>query len=562
MKKSTSLSWTLAVTLAMIATIVVATDSHDTKVQTICPVMGGKINKEIYADYQGERIYFCCKGCVDEFLQNPGKYVKKLKDQGITLEKTPLPLPTEKSPKPQTKCPVMGGKINKEIYTDYEGNRIYFCCHGCVEKFKADPDMYMKIMEEEGVMLDVDQEWTCSMHPQIRQPKPGRCPLCGMDLIPVTVGSPGGNEGPREITLSPKAIKLAEIQVVPVERKAVSTEIRLVGKIEYDETRLSHITSWVPGRIDHIYVDYTGAPIEKGDPMVHLYSPELLTAQQELVQALKAVVNTNESGSSTIDATALRNLKAVREKLRLWGLTQEQIAEIERQGEPSDHMTIYAPISGTVVEKDCAEGSFVSTGTRLYTIVDLSHVWVQLSAYESDLMWIRLGQEVEFRTEAYPGESFRGTVSFLDPVLDPTTRTVNVRVDAPNSHGKLKPEMFVHALVRSTVANNGMVATEPSPNDIPPLVIPASAPLITGKRAVVYVAVPGRDGVYEGREIVLGPRAGNHYLVCEGLTEGELVVVNGNFKIDSAVQILAKPSMMNPEVGMPAHEHYGGLTMP
>lgn len=400
--------------------------------------------------------------------------------------------------------------------------------------------------------------WTCSMHPQIRQPDPGQCPICGMDLIPVARETEKREAGPRELTLSPTAQRLARIEEAPVERRFVTAEIRLVGKVTYDETRLSTISAWVAGRIDHLHVDFTGLFVKKGSPMVDLYSPELLTAQSELLQAVKAVQGLSRSRIESARESALETVDAVREKLRLWGLTESQIEEIERGGSPSDHITILAPTSGVVVRKAAVEGMYIKTGTQIYTIADLSSVWVKLDAYESDLPWIRAGQEVKFRAEAFPGESFKGTVAFVDPFVDEKTRTVKVRVNAPNPDGRLKPEMFVHALVRAEMGAGGKIITDRA-GKTPPLVIPASAPLITGKRAVVYVAVPGEDGTYEGREVVLGLRAGDWYLVKTGLSEGERVVVNGNFKIDSAIQIRAKPSMMNPEGGGPApgHAHHG-----
>ncbi|MFC1650049.1 efflux RND transporter periplasmic adaptor subunit [Candidatus Latescibacterota bacterium] len=440
-------------------------------------------------------------------------------------------------------------------------------------------------------------EWTCSMHPQIRQPEPGQCPICGMDLIPVTTESPGDRTSPGELKLSNAAQKLAEIQVAPVERKFVPREIKMSGKIGYDETRLGFITAWTPGRIDRLYVDFTGITVRKGDHLADIYSPELLTAQEELIQALKAAGDLENSSLKTMTDTANRTVEATREKLRLLGLTHEQIQEFETRGKPSEHVTIYSPMGGVVIHKDATEGMYVNTGTKIFTIADLSQVWVKLDVYESDLEWIRYGQEVEFFTEAYPGETFTGKIAFIDPVLNDRTRTVKVRVNIPNTEEKLKPDMFVRAVVYSSVASGGKVMdpslagkficpmhpeiVKNSPDscdlcgmplvkaeslgyanpktDEPPLVVPASAPLITGKRSVVYVLVPGRNGVYEGREVVLGPRAGDFYLVREGLSEGEMVVVNGNFKIDSAVQILAGPSMMNPEGGLTHAGHNHGV---
>ncbi len=379
--------------------------------------------------------------------------------------------------------------------------------------------------------------WTCSMHPQIKQPKPGLCPLCAMDLIPVTSSGSSTDEGPREITLSENAIKLAEIRVVPVERRAAAAEIRMVGKITYDETRLASIAAWVPGRIDRLFVNFTGIQVEKGEPMALMYSPELVSAQEEYLIALRT---DNQ-----------RLINASRKRLLLFGITERQVEEIEKEGKTKTHLTIYAPLSGIVIHKNGLEGMYVETGTQIYAIADLSQVWVLLDAYESDLMWIRKGQRVKIETEAYPGETYDGTIVFIDPFLDPKTRTTKVRVNVPNPQAKLKPEMFVRALVLAVDKTKKERAQEA------PLVIPATAPLFTGKRAVVYVEVPGKKGAFEGREVALGPRVGDAYIVREGLVEGEQVVVNGNFKIDSAIQILAKPSMMSPEEGvqLPGHDH-------
>jgi membrane fusion protein, copper/silver efflux system len=390
----------------------------------------------------------------------------------------------------------------------------------------------------------------------------------------------------RHITLSDTAQKLASIQVMPVERKFVTAEISMFGKIDYDETKLAYITARVPGRLDRLYVDYTGISVRKGDHLVYLYSPELLIAQEELIQALKRV-RTKNNDRKYVQKDSFSILEAVREKLRLWGLTESQIKQIEKKNKASDHITIYAPISGTVIHKNAMEGMYVNTGTQIYTIADLNRVWVKLEAYESDITWIRYGQKVEIRTETYPGERFEGRISFIDPILNQKTRTVAVRVNVENRDGRLKPGMFVRGIVYSRMSAGGKVVEpdmagkwispmhpeiikdRPGKCDIcgmplvqaemlgyaaaepkdAPIVIPATVPLITGKRAVVYVRIPDNSTMFEGREVVLGPRAGNYYIVLKGLHEGELVVVNGNFKIDSAMQIEAKPSMMNPEGG-------------
>ncbi|MBT3295451.1 MAG: HlyD family efflux transporter periplasmic adaptor subunit [Verrucomicrobia bacterium] len=431
--------------------------------------------------------------------------------------------------------------------------------------------------------------WTCSMHPQFKLPGPGKCPICFMDLIPLVVDA-DDDAGPRELTVSENAALLMEIETAPVERRFVETEVRMVGKVTVDETRLSHITAWVPGRLERLFVDYTGISVTEGDHMVVLYSPELLSAQEELLQAIQAAEALKRSDVDVVRASADATVEAAREKLRLWGLTGEQIEAVEKRGKAEDRVTIYAPTGGVVVGMDAREGMYVKTGTRIYTIADLSQVWVNLEAYESDLAWLRYGQAVVFTAEAYPGETFKGQITFIHPVLDETTRTVKVRVNVSNEDGRLKPGMFVRAAASAKVATSGrvmdaslagkwispmhpevikdgpgacdvcgmdlvpaeslgFVGAEPTEED-KPLVIPATAPLLTGTRAVVYVALPDREKpTFEGREIVLGPRAGDDYMVKEGLAEGERVVTRGAFKIDAELQIRAKPSMMSPEVG-------------
>ncbi len=430
--------------------------------------------------------------------------------------------------------------------------------------------------------------WTCSMHPQIQQPQFGQCPICGMDLIPVS-DEDDGDLGERELKLSPAAIKLAAIQVAPVERKFVATEVRMNGKVAYDETRLRDIAAYVPGRIDRLYVDFTGTTVRNGDHLADLYSPKLISAQEELLQAKKALSGLSENAAPGIRESAENTLAAVREKLRLLGLTKQQIRNIESRNAHSDRLTIYSPISGVVIKRNVSEGMYVQTGTRIYTLADLEKLWILLDAYESDLEWLRYGQSVEFSTKAYPGEVFSGIISFIDPVLNPQTRTVKVRVNITNPSGKLKPAMFVRAVVKSRLTASGKVMdpqlsgkwispmhpeiVKDNPGDCDvcgmklvraetlgytttsektantPLVIPATAPLRTGQRAVVYVASRDREGVFEYREITLGPRSGDYYVVFDGLQENELVVTHGNFKLDSDLQIRAKPSMMNPGSG-------------
>lgn len=383
----------------------------------------------------------------------------------------------------------------------------------------------------------VDTVWTCSMHPQIQLPEAGQCPICFMDLIEVQKENGNGRQSLRQISFDDRARKLAQVEVQPVIRGNSATAIRMVGKVDYDETRVGTITSWVAGRIDKLFVDYTGSYVRRGQPMAKVYSPELLTAQAELIQAFTAFKRTEKSANEIIKKTARRTLEASREKLRLLGLSNEQLRAIEKQGKPTNHITLTAPLSGIVIQKYVNEGMYVKTGSRIYTLADLDRVWVILEAYESDLYAVSIGQQVEFTVESYPGKRFKGEVAYIDPLVNTRTRTIRVRLNVDNKDAKLKPGMFV----RATASNAGMLDPENAP-----LLIPASAPLITGKRALVYVQLPDQEGVYVGREVILGPRRGDFYQVKKGLEEGELVVSRGNFKIDSAIQIQARPSLMNP----------------
>ena len=368
-------------------------------------------------------------------------------------------------------------------------------------------------------------EWTCSMHPQIRQPNPGKCPICAMDLIPVAGG--GAEESARELTLSPAAQKLAEIETAPVMRRAVSRELRLVGKIALDETRIREISLLADGRIEKLFANYEGMRVRKGDPLAEIYSPDILTAARELVIAR--------------NSPAL--LQAARRKLALLGMSNEEIDRILEGGAARDSFTLYSPTEGVVTALPTRELAWVDRGMAVIELTDFSAVWAVLDAYESDIGFVELGQSVELTVEALPGRRFEATVAFVPPVLNDMTRSIKVRLDVPNPDGLLRPGMFVRARLDAPL--------KLAEDEAPPLVIPATAPLITGRRAVVYVAVPDKSGTYEGREVELGPRAGDAYVVLSGVREGEKVVVSGNMKLDSELQLLARPSMMNPQGEQP-----------
>lgn len=449
-----------------------------------------------------------------------------------------------------------------------------------------------KSAHDHGAM-ETGQTWTCSMHPQIRQPGPGLCPICNMDLIPLTDSGEGGL---RELSISDEASALLDIRVAPVVRAPAEAEVKLFGRIAYDERNVTTITSRVGGRLDRLFVDFTGTVVKEGDHLAEIYSPDLLVAQRELIEARKGFNSAAGGGSDVVRETRRRLLDAAREKLRLLQFTDAQIESIEDSRTPVDHLTLYAPQAGIVTEKLVNEGQYVKTGDPLFKVADLSAVWLRLEAYESDLQWLRYAQKVSFQVEAIPGRTFEGRIAFIDPDLDSMRRVTTVRVNVENPNLILKPGMFAKATVISPTSADGRVldpslagkwispmhpeivkdgpgqcdicgmdlvpAEElgfiPNPSAaVEPLLIPASAVLRTGDRAVVYVRLSGGDGPsFEGREIVLGPLVGERYIVEAGLNEGDLVVTQGAFKLDSELQIRAKPSMMNPDAGLkerPAH---------
>jgi Cu(I)/Ag(I) efflux system membrane fusion protein len=368
--------------------------------------------------------------------------------------------------------------------------------------------------------------WTCSMHPQIRKDEPGDCPICGMDLIPLLKSDVVMDD--QAIEMSESAMKLAEVQTSIVTRGNVSKEIRLYGKIQADERLLKSQTAHIPGRIEQLLVNVTGENVTKGQLIAKIYSPELITAQKELLEALEMADKYPEM------------IGAAREKLRLWKLSDEQIDEIEKSKTTSTVFDVFATTTGIVTNRKVKTGDYVSRGDVLFEMADLSRIWVLFDAYESDLSWISPGQNVEFTTQAVPGKTFNGKITFIDPVVDASTRITKVRVEVPNSGLQFKPEMFVNGTIKSQMAGSG-----------DQLIIPQSAVLWTGTRSVVYVKLPGTDQpAFKMREITLGSAMKDAYVVMDGLEEAEEIVTNGTFSVDAAAQLAGKTSMMNQEASL------------
>lgn len=389
----------------------------------------------------------------------------------------------------------------------------------------------------ETAAANAEEIWTCSMHPQVRQPDPGQCPICGMDLIPASGDDDPADEGelPR-LRVSERSAALMNIQTWPVERRVVEREVRLLGRVNYDETRRRTVTAWIPGRLDRLFVDIEGASIQRGDPIAEIYSPALISAQEELLQALRTAREREQENGPMV--------RAARERLRLFGLNDEQIREIEERGTVQDHLVINSPLDGVIIDRIAVEGSYVEAGTPIAALAGLDQVFVDLEAYERDLPWLVEGQTAKFTFEGLANRSFEGQVAQINPFVDEQRRTARVRVLVENPNGTLKPGMFARGMVLSRLGEAGGAEEW---REETPLVIPATAALITGRRAVVYVKIPDTDRpTFELRQVELGPRAGEYYVVREGVNAGEQVVTNGNFKIDSELQLRGRPSMMAP----------------
>ena len=378
--------------------------------------------------------------------------------------------------------------------------------------------------------------WTCAMHPQIRLDHPGKCPICGMDLILLQQnnGEPTDSDA---VSFSKEAAELSHVATSVVSHHAPLKDVRMYGKVQADERLIQNQVAHISGRIEKLLVNFTGEPVRTGQTLAIIYSPELVTAQQELLEAAKSKTSQPEI------------YQAAREKLFQWKLSERQIAQIESSGRVKTNFEVYANTSGIVTAKRVNTGDYVSQGAVLFEVSNLSTVWVLFDAYESDLPFLKVGNALSFTLQAIPGTRFSGNIRFIDPVIDPVNRIAKVRVEIGNAGGKLKPEMFATGVVR---ANLDQFRDK--------LVIPRSAMLWTGKRSVVYVKQPNpKESLYKMREIELGPMLGNSYVVESGLNEGEEIVTDGTFNVDAAAQLAGKPSMMNRVTNPPKvrNEHAG-----
>ena len=380
-----------------------------------------------------------------------------------------------------------------------------------------------------------NQMWTCSMHPQIMQPEAGDCPICGMDLIPAEAGADG--LAADEFKLTENAMKLANIETTVItDANESENSILLSGKIVENEKKNAVQVTYFSGRIEKLLINFTGEKIRKGQQLATIYSPELFAAQQELLTTVK------------LKESQPQLYKAVRNKLKLWKLSEAQINSIESSGKVIENFPVYATVSGTVTEKMVEIGQSVKQGQGLFKIADLQSLWAEFDVYESQIESIKTGQNIEVSTNTQSDKTIISKVSFIDPVLNTKTRTVTLRADLNNSKGLLKPGMFVKGKLSAITKSNSIS-------------VPASAVLWTGKRSVVYVKTKQDQAIFEMREVQIGSKIGESYQVLVGLKNGDEVVTNGAFTVDAAAQLQGKKSMMNKSGGTVMTGHEGHLGM-
>lgn len=381
--------------------------------------------------------------------------------------------------------------------------------------------------------------WVDPMHPAYKSDKPGIAPDCGMDLVPVYEESGGSGvssaAGYAAITIPADRQQLIGVQLGKAERRDLHTTLRAVGHVAADETRLAHIHTKFDGYIDHLNVDYTGMEIRKGQPLLSIYSPDLVATQQEFLLAARAKAKLS-TGGAALSSSGDALYESARTRLLLWDITPGEIKRLETEGTVRKTLTLYSPVNGIVMTKTAVEGLRVAPGDSLFDIADLSRVWVLADVYESEIAFVKLGQEATVALSYLPGREWKGKVTFIAPTVDPMTRTVTVRLELPNPTGELKPEMFADVLLHHTTRD--VVA------------VPESAVLQTGSRSIVFVAKG--EGRFEPREVTTGTKSDAWYEIKSGINEGEEVVMQANFLIDSESRLKAALAEMSGPSAAPA----------
>ena len=390
----------------------------------------------------------------------------------------------------------------------------------------------------------VKQLYTCSMHPYIIKEKPGLCPICGMELIKkiestaiAAVQTPAEKQQSdmsAHVSLSPTQRVMANVATIEAAIGTLNKEINAAGIVQYDQSRQARVTAWMAGRIDKLYVNSVGAMVSREKPIAELYSPDLVAAQQEYLLAIRSREQLKSSPFPSISQNGEGLVSSARERLKLLGVKGSQITTLEKNGKPDIRLAIYSPFSGIVIEKMVQQGQYVNTGEMLFNIADLSRVWVELELYENEFPNIHVGQQVEIRSQSFPEKVFTGRIAFIYPFLDPKTRTIKARVELVNTGLKLKPEMFVNAIIRVPLEST--------------IVVPLSAVIDSGKRQVVWVE--SLPGMFEPRDVQVGQKNTDNIQILSGINPGDKVAVSGAYLIDSESQLKGNSSEHDNMPGM------------
>lgn len=395
------------------------------------------------------------------------------------------------------------------------------------------------------------ETWICPMHPEIVKDRKESCPICGMDLAKreedASAGGAGeaGVPGFATVTIDARKRQLLSLKTARVDRGTFGTGIRTVGRVAFDERRVHHVHTRYEAYVEHVAADFTGKYVRRGEVLAHVYSPELFATQQEVLLALRAVRALGPSADATAREGADRLLEAARQRLRLWEVTEKDLAALETRGEPLRSVPIYAPTSGYVTARTAFHGMKVMPADTLFDIVDLSSVWVLADVYESELPRVSVGQTGRMTLAYRPGRSWTGRVTYIYPSLDEKTRTAKVRLEFANPREELKPEMFVDVVLESAPRTA--------------LKVPDDAVLDSGTRKVVFVAKG--EGVLEPREVKVGEKGGGAWEVLSGLEEGEEIALGASFLVDSESRLAAALAGMR-DGATPAAGHEGHAPAP
>jgi membrane fusion protein, copper/silver efflux system len=378
--------------------------------------------------------------------------------------------------------------------------------------------------------------WTDPMTPGYRSDKPGKSPFMDMDLVPVyeeaPVGATAGKAvaGYSAIAVPPERARAIGVQIGKVEVRDLTKTIRAVGHVAFDETLLYQVHARFEGYVEELYVDYTGKPVRKGQPLLSIYSPDLLATQQEYLLAFRARQQFRGSSNADLSRGGTDLYESARQRLLLWQISPAELDQLEKTGRPRRALTLHSPVTGTVMVKNAVRGGRVMPSETLFEIADLQRVWVLADVYESDAPFVVVGQTARMSLSYLSGRTWTGKVTFIAPVLDQATRTVRVRVEFANPDGVLKPEMYSEVLLERPL---GRVVA-----------VPESAVLTTGTRSIVFVAKGG--GQFEPREVKPGAKIDSYYQILEGLAPGEDVVTQANFLVDSESRLKAALTGMAP----------------